>query len=247
MRLKNKVAIITGAGQGIGKAIALEFAKEGAKVVVSDLNQASIDETVKEVKGIGADAMGIVTDVSSASQVQDMVKKVLGKFKTVDVLVNNAGIYPFVQFDKITEAQWDKVIDVNLKGSFNCIKAVSPAMTKQKSGKIVNIASIAGAVIGYSNLIHYCASKGGVLGLTRATALELAPHINVNAIAPGAIKTPGTCGMDEKTTKQLEQAIPSKRMGEPKEIATAAVFLASDDSSYVTGQMLVVDGGWTMQ
>lgn len=248
MKLKNKVAIVTGAGQGIGKEIALEIAREGAVVVVSDINQKHIDATVKEIKRLGSDAIGVKADVSNSAEVEKLVKDVLGQFKTIDILVNNAGIYPFVPLTEMKEEQWDKVLDVNLKGCFNCTRAVAPAMIKQKSGKIVNITSIAGAVVGYTNLAHYCASKGGILGFTRATALELAPHkINVNAIAPGAISTPGTEVMGEDALKQFEQAIPLKRIGEPKDIAKAAAFLASEDSNYITGQMIVVDGGWTVQ
>ena len=248
MKLKNKVAIVTGAGQGIGKAIALELAKEGAKVVVSDINQEHMDEVVKEIKKLGSDAIGIKADVSNSSEIGNMAKKTLEQFKTIDILVSNAGIYPFKPLTEMTEEEWDKVLDINLKGCFNCTRAVAPIMIKQKSGKIVNITSIAGSVIGYSNLAHYCASKGGILGFTRATALELAPYkINVNAIAPGAIRTPGTEVIGEEALKQLEQMVPLKRIGESEDIAKAAVFLASEDSSYITGQIIVVDGGWTVQ
>lgn len=247
MKLKNKVAIVTGAGQGIGKGIALELAREGAKVVVSDIDQEHIDETVKEIKKLGVDAIGVKADVSSSAEVEQMVRKVLVQFKTVGILVNNAGIYPFMPFTEMKEEQWDKVMAVNLKGCFNCTKAVAATMIKQKSGKIVNITSIAGGVVGFPNLAHYCASKGGILGFTRGVALDLAPYkINVNAIAPGAIRTPGTAG-SEDMMKQIEQMIPLKRIGEPNDIAKAVTFLASDDASYITGQLLVVDGGWTMQ
>lgn len=247
-KLKNKVAIVTGAGQGIGKGIALELAKEGAKIVVSDINQKNIDKTVEEIKKLDSDAIGARADVSNSMEIEEMVKKTLKQFKTIDILVNNAGIYPSKPLLETTENDWDKVLDVNLKGCFNCTKAVASVMTKQKGGKIVNIASIAGAVVGYTNLAHYCASKGGILGFTRSTALELAPHkINVNAIAPGAIRTPGTEVTGEETLKQLEQMIPLNRLGEPEDIAKVVAFLASDDSNYITGQMIVVDGGWTIQ
>jgi NAD(P)-dependent dehydrogenase (short-subunit alcohol dehydrogenase family) len=248
-KLKGKIAIVTGAGQGIGKAISLELAKEGAKVVVSDINPKGIDDTVKEIKKSGAQAIGIRTDVAITEEVEKMVKETVEKFKTVDILVNNAGIFPFAPLLEMTDEQWNRVLDVNLKGCFNCTRAVAPIMVKKKRGKIVNIASIA-AIVGFPNLVHYCASKGGVLGLTRAVALELAPHINVNAIAPGYIRTPGTEAttkyIDEETAKRFIENSPLKRMGEPEDIAKAVVFLVSDDSDYITGETLVIDGGWTV-
>lgn len=257
MKLKSKVAIVTGAGQGIGKAIALELAKEGAKVVVSDINQEHIDEAVKEIKKLGSDAIGIKADVSNSSEVGNMVKKTLEQFKTIDILVNNAGIYPFKPLTEITEDDWDKVLDVNLKGIFYCTKAVIQKMINQKSGNIINIASIDGAVvggvIGFMGLVHYASSKGGVLGFTRAAAAELAQYgVRVNAIAPGAIETPTTKTLIEKAPGAKEamdkfiQFVPLKRMGKPEDIAKVAAFLASDDSSYITGQLIVVDGGYTL-
>lgn len=248
MKLENKVAIVTGSGQGIGKGIALEIAKEGAKVVVSDINQENIDRTVGEVNSLGSEAIGVKADVSNAKDVNELVEKTIEKFGKVDILVNNAGIYPFKPLTEMEEKDWDKVLNVNLKGVFNCTKAVLPEMAKQKSGNIINIASIAGAVVGYLNLSHYSASKGGILGFTRSAALELAQYkIRVNAIAPGAIETPGTKILGDETLKQLVQAIPLKRIGQPLDIAKAVVFLASDDSSYITGQMIIVDGGLTLQ
>lgn len=247
-KLDNKVAIVTGAGQGIGRAISLELAKEGAKIIVSDINQETIDKTVEEIKSLGIDVIGVKADVSNSSEVEEMVKKALEHFGSIDILVNNAGIYPFKPLIELSEEDWNKVLNINLKGCFNCTRAVVDTMIKQKSGRIINITSIAGAVVGYSNLTHYCASKAGILGFTRATALELAPYkINVNAIAPGLIRTPGTEALGEEMLKQIEQSIPFKRAGKPEEIARAVVFLASNDSSYMTGQMLVIDGGWTIQ
>jgi len=248
LKLENKVAIVTGSGQGIGKGIALELAKEGAKVVVSDINQENIEKTVGEIESLGSDALGVRADVSNFSDVTQLVKETVKKFGRVDILVNNAGIYPFKPLAGMEEKDWDKVLDVNLKGVFNCTRAVLPEMTKQNSGSIINIASIAGAVVGFSNLAHYSASKGGVLGFTRSAALELAQHkIRVNAIAPGAIETPGAKIADEEVARQFVQAVPLKRMGQSIDIGRAVVFLASEDSSYVTGQMIVVDGGFTLQ
>jgi len=248
LKLENKVAIVTGSGQGIGKGIALELAKEGAKVIVSDINQDNIDKTVDEIESLGLEAFGVRADVSNFSDVNQLVKKSIKKFGKVDILVSNAGIYPFKPLSEMEEKDWDNVLNVNLKGIFNCTKAVLPEMIKQNGGSIINIASIAGAVVGFSNLAHYSASKGGVLGFTRSAALELAQHkIRVNAIAPGAIETPGAKIADEEVAKQFVQAVPLKRMGQPIDIGKAVVFLASEDSSYVTGQMIVVDGGFTLQ
>jgi len=249
-KLKDRVAIVTGAGQGIGKGIALELAKEGAKVVVSDINEKTMNETVEEIKKLRVEAIGVKADVANVKDVERLVNTTIENFKTVDILVNNAGIFPFAPLLKMKDEDWNKVLDINLKGSFNCTRAVAPIMMKKKSGRIVNIASIAGALVGFTNLVHYCASKGGVLGFTRAVALELAPYINVNAIAPGYIRTPGTEAttkyIDEKAAKQMIESVPLKRMGEPKDIGKAVVFLTSDDSDYITGQMFVIDGGWTV-
>lgn len=227
MKLKNKVAIVTGSGQGIGKGIALELAKEGAKVVISDINQENIDKTVKEIKSLGSEALGVKTDVSNYKEVNQMAKTVIEKFGKIDVLVNNAGIYPFKSFTEITEEDWDRVLDINLKGTFNCTKAVIPEMSKNKNGNIVNIASIDGAVVGgvvgFMGLIHYSSSKAGVLGFTRSAAVEFAQSgIRVNAIAPGVIETPTVQVLIEKIPGAKEamdkviQAVPLKEAGQTR-------------------------------
>lgn len=245
MKLNGKVAIVTGAGQGIGRGIALALAKEGAKVVVSDISD-KIADVVKEIESLGSEALAAKANVANSKETEEMAKMAVKKFGKIDILVNNAGIYPFKPLIEMKEEEWDKVIDINLKGVFNCTKAVLPKMIEQKSGNIINIASIAGAEVGYLNLVHYSASKAGVLGFTRSAALELAPHgIRVNAIAPGAVETPGTKVLGE-VLKQVEQTIPQKRMGQPEDIANLVVFLASDDSSYITGQLIVADGGLTI-
>jgi len=249
MKLKNKVAIVTGSGQGIGKGIALALAKEGAKVVVSDVTD-KIHEVVKEIEVLGSKALAVKADVSNSKDTEEIAKKTLKKFKRIDILVNNAGIFPYKSFAEMTERDWDKVLSVNLKGTFLCTKAVLPAMIEQKYGKIINISSIAGTVVGFPKLVHYCASKGGVTGFTKGAALDLAEHgINVNAIAPGAIETPGaTAAMGGKEAlQQFAQTIPIKRLGQPIDIANLVVFLASDDSSNITGQCIVSDGGLTNQ
>jgi len=247
MKLKGKVAIVTGAAQGIGRGIALALAKEGAKVVVSDISD-KIADVVREIESLGSEALAAKANVADSKETEGMAKAAIQKFGRIDILVNNAGIYPFKPLVEMKEEDWDRVMGVNLKGVFNCTKAVLPKMIEQKSGNIINISSIAGAVIGYLNLVHYCASKGGVLGFTRAAALELAQYgIRVNAIAPGATETPGTKVVGEEALKQVAQTIPLRRIGQPEDIANLVIFLASDDSSYITGQLIVADGGLTIQ
>jgi 3-oxoacyl-[acyl-carrier protein] reductase len=240
---KNKTVIVTGAGKGIGKGIALAFAKEKYNVVVSDVDMEACQETAEE---IGANSLAVKCDVSNKADVDNLINEASKKFKNIDVLVNNAGIYPFVTFDKMTEKDWDKVLDVNLKSIFLTSKAVLRAMSS--GGRIINISSIA-SLVGFEGLVHYCASKGGINGMIKALALELAPKkITVNAVAPGAIDTPGaTSAMDEKTRKQTIALIPWARYGLPEDIANAVVFLASEKSDYITGQVITVDGGWTLR
>lgn len=243
MILDDKVAIVTGAGQGIGEGIAREMADNGAKVVVCDFDE---EKAKKVAKDIGEDkAFAIGCDVSNKAEVDFMVAKTMEKYGKVDILVNNAGIFPFKPFEQMEEKDWQKVQDVNLKSMFLTCSATVKKM--QKGGKIVNISSIA-AFVGFEGLAHYCASKGGVNGFTRALALELAKKkINVNAVAPGAINTPGASNPDEELKKQTIMAIPAGRMGEPGDIANAVIFLASDMADYITGQILVVDGGYTLR
>jgi len=239
---------VTGAAQGIGRGIALALAKEGAKVVVSDILDKNT-EVAREIEKLGSEALAVKTNVANSKEAEELAKAAIKKFGRIDILVNNAGIYPYKPLVEMSEEEWDRVISINLKGVFNCTKAVLPKMIEQKKGNIINICSIAGAVIGYVGLVHYAASKGGVLGFTRAAALDLAQYgIRVNAIAPGGIVTPGTTAFaGEEALKQAALAIPLKRMGQPEDIANMAVFLASDDSSYITGQLMVVDGGTTIQ
>jgi len=243
---KNKIAIVTGAGRGIGQGIALALAKEGANVVVSDINQESCDKAAKEIEALSVKSLAVKCDVSNKTEVDNLVAKTMETFGQVDILVNNAGIFPFVPFAQMKESDWDRVMDVNLKSMFLCSQAALKFM--KEGGKIVNISSIA-AFVGFEGLTHYCASKGGVSSFTRALALELAPKkINVNAIAPGAIDTPGAMGaVSEDVKKQTIAAIPWGRMGVPQDIGNLAVFLASEKADYITGQTIIVDGGWTLR
>lgn len=249
MRLKNKVAVITGAGSGIGRASALAFAREGAKVVVADWGDKTGEESVKLIKKQGDDAIFVKVDVSKSADVANLVKQTLSQYGRVDILFNNAGIVKMGALHETTEADWDQVINVNLKSVFLCSKAVIPQMLKQDKGKIVNTSSIAG-LVGFDQIGPYCASKGGIIALTREMALEYASKkINVNCIAPGVIKTAMTKDMlnDPATVKGFTASTPYPRLGESEDIAMAAVYLASDESDFVTGEILVVDGGWTVK
>jgi len=246
MILKDKVAIVTGARQGIGKGIVLALAQEGYHVVVSDIDQADCQKVVAEIEAIGVKGLAIKCDVSKKIEVDNLIAETVKEFGSLDILVNNAGIYPFKPFDEITEEDWDKVMDINLKSIFLSSQAASKVM--KEGGRIINISSIA-AFVGFNGLVHYCASKGGINGMIRALALELAGRkITVNAIAPGGITTPGLSqGLTDEAKKQFISVIPLGYMGTPDDIANGVVFLASDKSSYITGQAIIIDGGWTLR
>jgi len=246
MDLKNKVAIITGSRRGIGKAIALALAKAGANVVVSDINLDDCNKVVEEIKAINGNALAVKADVSNPEDVSQMINLTTEKFGKVNILINNAGIYMQKSFTDVTEQDFDRILNINLKGVFLCSKAAVPEMIKQGKGKIINIASIAGQV-GFADSSAYCASKGAIINITRELALELAQYkINVNAIGPGVIETDMTKNLlKNKATKEALLAnIPLSRIGKPEDIANAALFLASDNSDYITGITLFVDGGW---
>jgi NAD(P)-dependent dehydrogenase (short-subunit alcohol dehydrogenase family) len=247
--LKGKVVIITGARRGMGRSHALSFAKEGAKIVVSDISLEDCQKVVKEIEKLGGEAIAIKCDVTKKKEVEEMVKKTIEKFGKIDILVNNAGICQFKPFLDLTEEEWDRTIDINLKGYFLCAQAAAKEMVKRKSGVIINITSIAmGQVgIGFPNLAHYSASKGGIVAMTETLALELAPYnIRVNAIAPGAIETPmiDPLKTDPKTMEATLARIPLHRVGKPEEVSNLVLFLASNKSSYMTGSTVVIDGGW---
>ena len=246
MRLQNKIAIITGAGSGIGRGIALAFVREGAKVVVADWSEEGGKETVKQVEKEKGEAIFVKTDVSKTADIEQMVKTCLDKFGQVDILVNNAGIHRAYNLHEMSEEDWDTVLNVNLKSIFLGSKRVIPEMLKQGKGKIISIASIAG-LVGFAQSGAYCASKGGIIALTKEMVLEYAPKkINVNCIAPGIIKTAMTKDMlaDPATKQFLESSTLYPRLGEPEDIAQATVYLASNESDFVNGEVLVVDGGW---
>ena len=243
--LRGKVAIITGAAKGMGKAHALKLALVGAKIVVSDISKEECQLVVDEIKKARGEAIAVKCDISNKTEVDNLIKETLNAFKKIDILVNNAGIFPFQPFLEMQEKDFMKVIDVNLKGYFLCSQGVAKEMAKQKSGSIVNISSIA-SIKGFAGLSHYCASKGGIMAMTKALALELAPMgIRINDIDPGAIETPGaTGGQDKKGDDKLIATVPLKRWGKSEEVSNAVLFLASDESSYMTGSVMVVDGGW---
>ena len=242
--LHKKVAIVTGSGQGIGLGIALVLAKEGCNVVVSDVNSESAKKASLEIQKLGVKSISIPCDVSKKNEVDNLIDSTIKEFGHVDILVNNAGIYPYKPFLEMSENDWDKVLDVNLKSVFLCSQSAAKVM--KPGSKIVSISSIA-SIVGFPNLTHYCASKGGINGFTRALALELASKkINVNAVAPGAIETPGAA-MNEETKNATLPLIPAGRLGTPIDIGRAVAFLASDYADYITGQILPVDGGWIIR
>ena len=246
MKLEGKVALITGGGRGIGKHIALLFAKEGSDVVICDVNRKDAEDTQREIEALGRKAMSFDVDVTVFAEVEKMVNIILDNFKHLDILINNAGITRDNLLLRMTEDDWDKVILVNLKGVFNCTKAVSKPMIKQRMGKIVNLASIVG-IAGNAGQANYSASKGGVISFTKSMAKELASRsINVNAVAPGFIETAMTAKLHAVLRKLMLASIPLNRFGVPDEVAQACLFLASAESNYITGQTIVVDGGMTM-
>lgn len=245
--LTNKTAIVTGAGRGIGKAIALKLASFGANIVVNDIpSSADADETAKEIEAMGRGALVYKGDVRNFDDVSEMVKKTLDKFGSVDILINNAGITRDNLIMRMDEKDFDDVIAINLKGAFNCIKAVTRPMMKQRSGAIVNMASVVG-IMGNAGQANYSASKAGLIGLTKSTAKELSSRgIRANAIAPGFIESLMTDKLPDNVKEDYFKAIPLGRFGTAEDIANTAAFLVSDMASYITGQVIHIDGGLLM-
>ncbi|MCX9087195.1 MAG: 3-oxoacyl-ACP reductase FabG [Candidatus Methanoperedens sp.] len=243
MRVKDKVVIITGGGSGIGRETGILFAKEGAKVVIADVNEKAGAETVELIKNAGGEAFFARLDVSNREQAKQVVKETIAKYGRLDVLINNAGIIQDALVVKMTEEQWDKVIDINLKGPVNCIQAVVGQMISQGSGVILNISSIV-ALYGNVGQTNYAATKAGLVGMTKTLAKELGKKgIRVNAVAPGFIYTPMTEAMPEKILEMMKEKTPLKRLGTPADVASTLLFLASDEASFINGAVISVDGG----
>jgi len=245
-RLLNKISLITGAAQGIGLATALKFAVEGATIIVCDIKQAGVDDAVTQCRALGATAEGFVMDVTQPAVVTDVMARVKEQFGRIDVLVNNAGITQDARLQKMTLEQFDRVIDVNLRGVFHCAQAVADIMVAQGSGVILNASSVVG-IYGNFGQTNYAATKFGVIGFTKTWSRELGPKgIRVNAVAPGFITTPMVAAMPEKVLKDLEAKVPLKRLGRPEEIANVYAFLASDEASYINGAVIEVSGGMSL-
>lgn len=243
MRLKDKVSIITGAGTGIGRATAIKFAKEGGKVIVADFNEAAMQETVSTIVENGGEAIAFKVDITNRQQISHMVDEIMRVYGRIDVLVNNAGIIDDGQLYKMTDEQFDRVIDVNLKGTYNTARAVVDIMKKQNAGVILNASSIVG-IYGNFGQTNYAATKFGVIGMTKTWAKELGKNgIRSNAVCPGFIATSILDPMPEKVIKAMEEKVPLGRLGKPEEVANLYAFLASDEASYINGSVIEVSGG----
>ena len=246
MRLKDKRVIVTGAGQGIGRSIALKMAQEGADVIIAEMNPDTGNQTKKEVEALGRKALSFPVDVADQKQVRGMVEEVLKIWGKIDILVNNAGFDRGATLLKVKEEDWDAVLGVHLKGTFNCIQAVAPHMVENGYGKIVNISSVWGKS-GAISEISYSAAKAGIIGLTKSVARELGRYqVNVNVVLPGLILTPTVSKMAEKYLNMIIEITPLRRAGKSEEVANVVVFLASDEASFMTGAAVEVSGGWNM-
>jgi 3-oxoacyl-[acyl-carrier protein] reductase len=248
MRFKGKTVLITGGGRGIGAATALLFAEEGAKVAILDLSETHFSNVVRKAKERGLTVKGFPGDVTQKSQIEQVLESVVQEFGRIDVLVNNAGVAISSPFLSKTVEEWEKTLRINLIGVFLCAQATAKYMLEQKSGKIINISSIRGIdYCGRGGVMDYCASKTAVIGLTKTMAKELAPYINVNTVAPGHTKTEMTASLPEEVKRNMIEGSYLKRMAEPEDIAKAICFLASSDADFITGQVLLVDGGFSLK
>jgi NAD(P)-dependent dehydrogenase (short-subunit alcohol dehydrogenase family) len=247
LRLENRTAIVTGAGQGIGRALAIGFAREGARLVIADLNEKTAASVRNEIEALGGAALAVPTDVSLEDSVQSMVETSLEQFQKIDILVNNAGIYPVSSVEEMGEAEWDRVIDTNLIGTFLCSRAVAGKFLEQGSGRVISITS-GRAFQGAKNAAHYASSKAGIIGFSKALALELAPRqVTVNVICPGITNTAQPRGhQSEEEIYAQARKIPLGRIGQPEDLVGTAVFLAGDAAAFITGQTLIVNGGSIM-
>ena len=247
--LEGQVALVTGAGRagkGIGRSIAIRLAKEGAKIAIADFVAEAAEAVASEVRDMGGEALAVTGSVSSPEDVDKMVQATVERFGKIDILVNNAGITRDNLLVRMSESEWDMVLDTNLKGVFLCTKAVAKLMMRERRGKIVNMASVMG-IVGNAGQANYSASKGGVIALTKTTAKELGSRgVNVNAVAPGFIQTVMTEEMPEDAKASISNQIPLRRLGTPDDVAEVVLFLCSESSSYVTGQVIAVDGGMVM-
>lgn len=248
LELRNKVAVVTGASKGIGKAIALGLAREGVAVVVNYLHsQREAQQVVQDIKALGSRAVSVQADVTSLSDVENLLRQSLNEFSTVDVLINNAGvILRPSRWKSLNEEDWQYMLDVNLKGVFNCIRTFAPHMLERKGGKIISIASVYG-ILGSAPVTAYSAAKAGVISITKSFAKELAPYVTVNAVAPGNIDTDLTRGSGQDIIDSAIATTPLKRLGQPKEVANAVVFLSSSKADFITGHILVIDGGYMLK
>ncbi len=247
MKLKDRVAIVTGAARGIGKAIASALLREGAKVILVDVDGERLEASKNEMKGKGGSALAIPLDITQNSEVKEMVDQIHKTFGRIDILVNNAGIIRRGTIETVTEEDWDRVIEVNLKGTFNCCKAVAEVMKQKGYGKIVNVSSIAGKMGDITSAPGYGPSKAAVDALTKTLARQLARYdINVNAVSPHAIETEMSAQWSEERRKEIITSIPLGRLGKPEDVAEAVLFLASDSASFITGEILDVNGGALM-
>lgn len=243
MKLKDKVSLITGGARGIGLAIAQEFANGGSNIAICDVDEETLKDTEQKLQNSGRQILTGKVDVTKFDEVQVFIQKILDKFERIDILINNAGITRDSLLVRMGESDWDTVLDVNLKGVFNCTKAVAKPMMKQRGGRIVNIASIIG-ITGNAGQANYAASKGGIIAFTKSVAKELASrNVNVNAIAPGFIETQMTLKLSNELRQDIIKLIPLGKFGAAKDVADLALFLVSDDSAYITGQVIQVDGG----
>lgn len=246
MELRDRVAIVTGGGQGIGKAISLGLAKNGAGVVITDVNYESADNVAKEIENQGGSALAYKMDVSNCEEVGGTVDKILDKYGRIDILVNNAGITRDSLLLRMKEEDWDKVLSINLKGVFNCTKAVLRSMLKERWGRIVNVASIVG-LIGNAGQANYSASKAGIIGFTKTVAREVASrNVTVNAVAPGFIATEMTKVLPDDVKENLMKQIPLGRLGSVEDVAEVVLFLVSEKAGYITGEVIRIDGGMAM-